>query len=382
LRAIRFTFGGEEAMQFAFTPEQRQFRDIVRKFLTDKAPPAAVRRSMETQAGFDPDTWHQLARDLGVCGIHVPDAYGGAGFGVTELGIVLEEMGRSLFCGPYFSTTVLAVTTILEGGSEQQKQMLLPAMASGEIKTTLAFTEADGSWEPESTTLAATRDGRLSGSKSFVLDGHIADRILVLAREVTGALSIYVVDGSASGLTRTPLQVIDATRKLARLDFAETPASLLGEAGRGGETMQQVLVAACIALANEMVGGAGQMLDSALDYTKFRMQFGRKISSFQAIKHRLADLLLEVELARSAAYYAAAAFDEQHANLRALASLAKSACSDAYMHAAAECIQLHGGIGFTWDHDTHLWYKRAKSSEVFLGDPAWHRDRMVTCWQE
>jgi alkylation response protein AidB-like acyl-CoA dehydrogenase len=372
-------------MQFAFTQEQLQFRDVVRRFLDDRAPPSEARRLMSTDTGFDPATWRSLAVELGACGIHVPETYGGAGFGLTELGIVLEEMGRALFCGPYFSSCVLAATAVLQSGSESRKQSLLPGIASGEVRATLAFTEHDGCWSPEATTVTAER-GRLTGSKRFVVDGHTADVIVVLAREASesssGQLSLYVVDANASGLRRRALDVIDPTRKLAQLDFDRTPAQPLGEPTEVGDAIRRVLEVAAIALANEAIGGASRMLDSALQYTQQRMQFGRKIGSFQAIKHRLADLLLEVELARSAAYHAAAAYDAGDPNISALASLAKSVCSDAYMHAAAECIQLHGGIGFTWDHDTHLWYRRAKSSEVFLGDPAWHRDRMITCWQE
>jgi alkylation response protein AidB-like acyl-CoA dehydrogenase len=370
-------------MQLAFTEEQRQFRDVIRRFLSDTMPTTEVRRLMATEAGFEAETWMRLAGELGVCGIHVPESYGGAGLGLTDLGIVVEEMGRTLFCGPYYSSTVLAATAILGAGTEQQKQTLLPAIAAGELRAALAFTEADGSWEPEATRLIADPHARLSGSKRFVVDGHTADLLVVLARaSANGDLALYLVDADADGLARTPLTVIDETRKLAQLSFDDTPAEPLGAAARARETMEHVLHLALIALANEMIGGAGRMLESALDHTRQRMQFGRRISSFQAIKHRMADLLLEVELARSAAYYAAAAFDAGHANAAALASLAKSTCADAYMHAAAECIQLHGGIGFTWDHDTHLWYKRAKSSEVFLGDPASHRERMMACWRE
>ncbi len=369
-------------MQFALTEEQAQFKDVVGRFLRQRSPPTEVRRLMQTESGFDPLVWRQLAQDLAVCGIHVPEAYGGTGFGMTELGIVLEAMGGALYCGPFFASTVLAATTILELGSDDEKQAMLPSIAAGACIATLAFVEAGGSWQPAATTLVAA-DQRLSGTKHYVLDGHVADCILVLARDTdTGALSIYRVDGAATGLTRTPLSVLDRSRRLAMLRFDNTPATRLGIAGRAEEVMDRVLVTATIALANEMIGGAGQMLDSALAYTKLRAQFGRKIASFQAIKHRLADLLLEVELARSAAYYAAAAADAGDPNLPALASLAKSACAEAYMHAAAECIQLHGGIGFTWDNDTHLWFKRAKSSEVFLGDPAWHRERMLACWKE
>jgi alkylation response protein AidB-like acyl-CoA dehydrogenase len=369
-------------MQFAFTQEQLQFRDVVRRFLDDRAPPTEARRLMSTDSGYDPETWRSLAVELGACGIHIPETYGGAGFGLTELGIVLEEMGRALFCGPYFSSAVLAATAILQGGSESQKQSLLPGIASGEVRAALAVTEQDGRWSAEATTMTAD-DGRLTGSKRFVVDGHTADVIVVLARESSsGQLSLHVVDASATGLSRRALDVIDPTRKLAQLDFDRTPAQPLGESADAGDAIRRVLEVAAIALSNESIGGASRMLDSALQYTQQRMQFGRKIGSFQAIKHRFAELLLEIELARSAAYHAAASYDAGHPNISALASLAKSACSDAYMHAAAECIQLHGGIGFTWDHDTHLWYRRAKSSEVFLGDPAWHRDRMIACWQE
>jgi alkylation response protein AidB-like acyl-CoA dehydrogenase len=369
-------------MQFAFTDEQLQFRDAARRFLVDHSPSTEVRRLMATEQGFDSTTWSRLAGELGVCGIHVPEAFGGAGLGITELGIVIEEMGRTLFCGPFFSSTVLAATAIREAGHEEQKQSLLPAIASGTCRATYTLTSANGNWDPRLTELTVDGEHRLRGACHFVVDGHTADIIVALARHDDGELSLYVVDGNADGVVRTQRDVLDPTRKLASVDFRDVCAQPLGDRRGGAEVATTVLHVAVIALANEMIGGASHMLESALAYTRQRMQFGRKISSFQAIKHRLADLLLDVELARSAAYYAAAACDADDSNLPALASLAKSACADAYMRAAAECIQPHGGIGFTWDHDTHLWYKRAKSSEVFLGDPAWHRDRMVTHWRE
>jgi|TARA_Y100000310_G_C20672491_1_gene811068 alkylation response protein AidB-like acyl-CoA dehydrogenase len=375
-------------MRFSFTDEQHQFRDVVQRFLKDKSPATEVRRLMEEEDGFDRSVWKQLVEELGLSALHIPEKYGGQGFSFIELGIVMEEMGRSLLCAPYFSSTVLAATAILNAASEQQKMALLPKLASGECLATLAFTEPNGRWEPASIELVAIASGegyQLDGVKSFVLDGHIADLIIVVARtpgtDGEEGLSFFTVDGNADGLDKASLQTMDPTRKQSRLDFHGVQAELLGDFNRGAPALLKTLDQAASALANEMVGGAQQMLDTAIAYSQMRVQFGRSIGSFQAIKHKCADLLLEVELARSAAYYAAAAAAEDDDDLPALASLAKSAAADTYMHAAADCIQIHGGIGFTWDHDTHLWYKRAKSSEVFLGDPSYHRELLIQRWQ-
>lgn len=375
-------------MQFSFTDEQEQFREVVQRFLHDKSPTTEVRRLMETSEGYDPDVWQQLSNDLGLPAVHIPEAYGGQGFGFVELGIVLEEMGRSLLCAPYFSSTVLGASTILRGGDEDQKIRLLPQIASGDCIATLAFTEPNGLWDASGVALSATPiDGgfELNGEKSFVLDGHIADLIIVAGRTPgtsgQAGLSLFTVDGDADGLSRTLLHTLDATRKQARLKFTDVRAELLGELDGAGPVLEDVLSLAAVALANEMVGGAQYMLDSAVDYSQMRVQFGRAIGSFQAIKHKCADMLLEVELTKSAAYYAASAAAESDADLPALASLAKASASDTYMQAAANCIQIHGGIGFTWDHDTHLWFKRAKSSEVFLGDATYHRELLMQRWE-
>lgn len=375
-------------MRFGFTDEQHQFREVVQRFLKDKSPSSEVRRLMQEEDGFDPTVWKQLNEQLGLSAVHIPEKYGGQGFSFIELGIVMEEMGRSLLCAPYFSSTVLAASAILNAASEQQKMALLPTIASGECLATLAFTEPNGRWQVANVELVAVSSGQgyqLDGVKHFVLDGHIAELIIVVARtpgtDGEDGLSFFSVDGNAEGLEKFRLETMDATRKLARLDFHGVPAELLGELNRGAPALIKTLDQAAVALANEMVGGAQQMLDSAVAYAKLRVQFGRTIGSFQAIKHKCANLLLEVELARSAAYYAASAAAEDDSDLPALASLAKSAAADTFMHAAADCIQIHGGIGFTWDHDTHLWFKRAKSSEVFLGDPSYHRELLMQRWQ-
>ena len=374
-------------IQFAFTDEQEQFRSAVRRFLNDKSPTTEVRRLMATAEGYDPAVWRQLSEDLALPGIHVPEQYGGAGFGMVELCIVTEELGRALLCAPYFSTAVLAANAILSAGTEAQKSALLPEIARGARLATLAITEPDGNWDPAGITVVATPDSdgyRLDGVKSFVVDGHVAELLIVAARapKTTGleGLALFTLDANAGGVERRLLESMDPTRKIARIDFRGAHATLLGGLDNGAEPILRTLDRAAIALANEMVGGGQTMLASAVNYAKLRVQFGRTIGSFQAIKHKLADMLLDLELAKSAAYYAAQAVAADDLEWPALASLAKAAASETYLHTAAECIQIHGGIGFTWDNDTHLWFKRAKSSEVFLGQPSYHRELLMQRW--
>jgi alkylation response protein AidB-like acyl-CoA dehydrogenase len=367
-------------MQFSFTSEQEEFRSILRRFLEDKSPPTVVRRLMETDAGWERESWRELNQQLGLTAVHIPEACGGQGFGFVELGIVLEEMGRALLCAPYFATTVLAATAIMNAGTEAQKRELLPGIANGDTIATLAFTEPNGRWDAEGIEMTATGKYQLNGVKSFVLDGHAADLIVVVARS-NDSLSLFTVPGDAPGLTRRALHVVDPTRKQARLEFRGVQAELLGEAGGGAAAFARTMTQAAVCLANEMVGGAEKLRQSALDYSNLRVQFGRTIASFQSMKHKQADMLVDVELAKSAAYTAASAAAEDDADLPALASLAKACASDAYMQTAIHTIQIHGGIGFTWDNDTHLWFKRAKSSEVFLGDPTYHRELMMREWE-
>lgn len=377
--------GSETArrIQFAFTDEQEQFRSALRRFLNDKSPTTEVRRLMDTAEGYDPEVWRQLSQALALPGIHIPEQYGGAGFGMVELCIVTEELGRALLCAPYFSTAVLAANAIMNAGTEAQKSSLLPDLASGARLATLAVTELDGSWDPRELKLTATpvADGYvLDGVKSYVVDGHVADLLIVAARTGNGSLALFTLRADSAGVERRLLQSMDPTRKLARIDFHGAHADLLGNLEHGAKPLIRTLDQAAIALANEMVGGAQAMLASAVDYAKLRVQFGRTIGSFQAIKHKCADLLLDVELAKSAAYYSAQAAAVDDPEWPAMASLAKAAASETYLRTAAECIQIHGGIGFTWDNDTHLWFKRAKSSEVFLGQPNYHRELLMQRW--
>ena len=338
---------------------------------------------METEAGFDAGVWRRLSEELSLTGLCIPEAYGGSGFGVTELGIAMEEMGRTLYPSPFFASAILAAKTIEYCASEDEKIRLLPAIASGEKIATLALMESSGSVDLGDVQMQAAGSGKsrsgqfqLNGEKKFVLDGCIADLILVVARTPSG-LSVFLVESAAPGIKKSLLNVIDPTRKIATIEFANTPAALLGVEGEADTGLQKMLDVAYIALANESVGGASRLFEDTLAYTKLRRQFGRTIASFQAIKHRMTEFLLAVELAKSAAYYAAAAHDEAAPDISMLASLAKAGASETYLQAAIDSIQLHGGIGFTWENDTHLWFKRAKSSEVFLGDPAWHRSRMI-----
>jgi len=367
-------------MILGVTAEQEELRASVRRFLADRAPISAVRTLMETTDGLDRGVWRQAGEQLGLQGIAIPEEYGGAGFGFAEQAIVLEELGAALYGGPYLASAVLAATALLASGDESAKKSFLPGIATGELIATLAFTEEDGSWDVDAIRMAAVADGdgwRLDGRKSFVLDGHTADLILVVARS-GDALSLFAVSAEAAGLTRAPLPTLDQTRKLARLDFESVPATLVGTADDGAAVLSRTLDVAAIAQAAEQLGGAQRALDMAVEYLKVRHQFGRPIGSFQALKHRCADLLLEVESLRSAVQYAAGAVAESSDEVPIVAALVKAYASDVYFHVAAENIQLHGGIGFTWEHDAHLYFKRAKASELFLGDASYHREHLAT----
>ncbi|MDH3306309.1 MAG: acyl-CoA/acyl-ACP dehydrogenase [Acidimicrobiia bacterium] len=369
-------------MNFAFSEEQEFLRETARRFLDDKVPSVRVRDLMDTEEGYDPGLWADLA-GMGWQAMAIPEKYGGAGFTFLELAVLLEEMGRSLLPAPFLSSVILGANTVLLGGNEPQKESLLGGIASGELLLALAVTEPNGKWDSSGVEMQAEQSGDgwvLSGSKSFVIDGHVADTLIVAAR--TGGtgeddgISLFVVAGDASGVERSVLDTMDQTRKMATISFTDVsvgPDALLGGEGVGWPIIAKVLEIAAVALAVEQVGGAQKVLDMAVDYAKVRMQFGRPIGSFQAIKHKCADMLVAVESAKSAAYYAAWAVAEDNDELPIVSHLAKSYCSEAFFSAASENIQIHGGIGFTWEHDAHLYFKRAKSSELMFGDPAYHR---------
>lgn len=293
-------------MRFSLTEEQEELRRVVRRFLETTSPIGEARRLMDTPEGYEPAVWKQLSQELALPGVQIPEAYGGQGFGFVELGVVLEEMGRALLCAPYFSSAVMAANAILNAGNEGQKSALLPAIAAGETLATFAVAEPNGRWDASGVELEARRSGTtwtLHGEKSFVLDGCTADLVVVAARargsEGESGLSFFTLRANADDFERRPLEVIDPTRKLAKLTFNGTRAELLGEAGEAGPALAKTLDQASAALASEMVGGAQKLLEMTVDYAKTRVQFGRPIGSFQAIKHKCADMLLELELARS-----------------------------------------------------------------------------------
>ena len=367
-------------MAFTFTEEQEELRRTVRRFLEHTSPPSQARRLMETTEGYDPDVWTRMAREIGLQGLTIPEEYGGSGFGPVERLVVLEEMGRVLLCAPYLSSAVLAADALVASGDDSAQRALLPGFADGSTIATLAVPEDDGNWTAEGVQTRAQRSGDrwvLDGRKSFVLDGGVANLILVVARTGEGP-TLFAVDGRERGLARRALQTLDMTRKQTALVFDGVPARLVGSEGAAAGILDRALQRAAVALAGEQVGGAQRCLEMSVDYAKLRVQFGRPIGSFQAIKHKCAEMLLEVESAKSAAYYAAWAAAEGSRELPLVASLAKAYCSEAYFRVAAENIQIHGGIGFTWEHDAHLYYRRAKSSEVMLGSPTHHREIAAT----
>jgi alkylation response protein AidB-like acyl-CoA dehydrogenase len=369
-------------MEFAFTPEQDMLRSTARRFLETKAPSEEVRRLMETDEGFDEGLWAEIAAQ-GWQAMAIPEEYGGAGFTFTEQAILMEEMGRALLPAPFLSSVVLGADLILAAGSEEQKQSLLPEIAAGERRVALAHLESGGSWDADGVTLGVQPDGAdlvLDGPKAFVIDGHTAHTLIVVAREpgTSGrdGITLVLVDSDAAGVTRQRVETMDMTRKQATVDFdgVRVPASaVLGERGAGWPALEGTLERAAVALAFEQVGGAQKCLEMSVGYAMVRVQFGRAIGSFQAVKHKCADMLIETEIAKSAAYYAGWAVTAGDAELRIAAPLAKSYCSETFFHAASETIQIHGGIGFTWEHDAHLYFKRAKTDDLLFGTPADHR---------
>ena len=354
---------------FTLTEEQTALRDTARRFLRDKSGTDKVREDMATASGFDESLWKEIAQ-MGWQAMAIPEEHGGAGYGVVEQAILLEEMGRFLFCAPYLSSVVLGATAVLSAATDDQKAELLPAVAAGELRLTVA-----GPLGPDvDSSPVRVEGGALHGEVDTVIDGHTADRFVVLASGEDG-LELHLTAADADGIETEQVTSLDQTRKLARVRFDGTAAERLGDA-EAGSAWRAAIRAGAVALANEQVGGAQQVLDMAVDYAKTRKQFGRAIGSFQAIKHRCAELLVDVESAKSTAYHAARALAADEPDEQDIAiPLARSYCSEVYERAAAENIQIHGGIGFTWEHDAHLYFKRAKSTKLLLGDPVgWRAD--------
>lgn len=354
--------------------EQRDLAEAVADLMTKRSSEADVRRLMATDTGYDPDVWAELAA-MGLLGLAIPESLGGVGAGAVEVSLVMEAMGRALLCAPYLSTAVLTAQLLCALGDSAEQADVLPRIAAGELITTVAFAEAGSARPARETKTTARAEGsgwRLSGTKTYVLDATIAARIYVLAGS-----AVYAVEAGAPGLEVTALSTVDQTRKQGRVVLDDTPARLVGAADGGAAALDQALDAASAALLGEQAGGAMHAMRMSADYAKTRFQFGRAIGSFQAIKHLCADMLLEAESALSAARHVAAAFDaEDPARFLDLAA-AQSYCSEAFVTVAANTIQVHGGIGFTWEHPAHLYLRRARTNAELFGDPAWHRERYV-----
>ena len=356
-------------------------RRSAREFLAKECSPKVVRRLMESADGYDPALWKKIA-DLGWTALGIPEQYGGVG-SFLDLVVVLEEAGRALMPGPFFSTMGFAVPAILEAGTEAQKKEVLGAIASGEARATLAFTEPAGRWDANGVALNAKQQGggwRLDGVKLFVPDAEVADYMVVAARsrgEGEAGITLFLVKGRPHGMTVKPLETLDMTRRWGevRFDGVQLDAdTVMGEPDRAWQRLKRALEWSTAALCAEMIGGVQKVLETSTEYAKTRQQFGKPIGIYQAVSHKLADMLVLSESGRSATYYAAWAVDADAPDRALASSMAKAYVSDAYRKVAGDGIQVHGGIGFTWEHDMHLYFKRAKSSEVTLGDATYHRE--------
>ena len=368
-------------MDFAFSEEQEMLRSSARTLLAKASPSAVVRKLMETEDAYDAALWKKVA-EQGWTALGIPEEYGGFGT-FLDLVVVLEETGRVLLPGPFFETMGMAVPAILEAGTEAQKKEALSAIAAGDARATLAFTEPSGRWDADGITLSAQKAGdgwTLNGTKLFVPGAGVADYTVVAARTRSSGedgITLFLVKGRPAGMTVRALATLDMTHKWYEVKFDNVQLgadALMGEPDKGWTPLRRALDWATAGICAEMVGGAQKVLEDSVEYAKTRQQFGKPIGIYQAVSHKLADMLLEVESAKSVTYYAAWTVDADAPDRALACSIAKAYTSDAYRHATGSGIQVHGGIGFTWEHDMHLYFKRAKASEVTLGDPTFHRE--------
>jgi alkylation response protein AidB-like acyl-CoA dehydrogenase len=368
-------------MDFAFSEEQEMLRSSTRDFLAKECSSKVVRKLMEASDAYDQGLWKKIA-ELGWTGLGIPEQYGGVGT-FLDLIVVLEEAGRALMPGPFFATMGLAVPALIEAGTEAQKKEVLGAIAQGSARATLALTEPSGRWDAGSVTLTAKPSGggwKLDGVKLFVPDAEAADYMVVAARtrgEGEDGISLFLIKGRPAGMKVTPLKTLDMTRRWSEVRFDGVQLegdALMGPADKAWPHLKRALEWATAALCAEMIGGTQKVLETSTEYAKTRHQFGKPIGIYQAVSHKLADMLVLSESGRSATYYAAWAVEADATDRSLAASMAKAYVSDAYRKVAGDGIQVHGGIGFTWEHDMHLYFKRAKSSEVTLGDATYHRE--------
>jgi alkylation response protein AidB-like acyl-CoA dehydrogenase len=367
-------------MTLGFTAEQEALRTGVRRLLAEHWSSDRLRVALESSEPYDAGLWKVMAEDLGLHAMSIPEEYGGAGYGFAEQAVVLEEMGRALLRSPYLSTVVVAATALLHGDDDALRQDWLPRIAAGEVVASLAHVEDDGDWLARAPRTTAVEDDgawRVTGTKAFVVDGAQADLLVVLADGGDAGEVLLALDTHAGGVRAVDVPALDLTRRIATVTMDGARARAIAVGPRAREVLEATLDVAAAGLACEQVGGAARCLELSVEYAKVREQFGVPIGSFQAIKFMCADMLLDVEAARSAAMYAAFAVDGRTDDLAVAASVAKAVCSDAYTAVTASTIQVHGGIGYTWEHDAHLYFKRAKASEMLFGDPATHRERVA-----
>jgi alkylation response protein AidB-like acyl-CoA dehydrogenase len=353
-------------MQFGLSESQQILKDTARKFFAGESPITAVRKAMETDTAYDAALWTKLT-EQGFTGIITPEEFGGMGLGKVELVLLMEEAGYALLPGPLFSTVALAGAVIDVCAAPEQKKNYLSRIAGGQARSTVALVEAAGSWDPAGLQVRETGN-KLTGTKLFVTDAAVADFIVVVTRE-----NVFAVDAKASGLSISPMKGMDLARKVYSVEFKNTPAQLLGSTKNLGRALDVATAALCA----EMIGGMQRTLELTVAYAKTRKQFGKPIGIFQAVQHLCADMYLETESSRSAAYYAAWALEENAPDAAASVSVAKMYASDASRTVGNRGIQVHGGMGFTWENDLHLYYRRAKASETMLGDPTFHRERIA-----
>jgi alkylation response protein AidB-like acyl-CoA dehydrogenase len=372
-------------MDFGLSEEQELLQRSAAEFLAAECPPSLVREVARDEEGYPRGLYRRMA-ELGWLGLIVPEAHGGAGMSMLDLAVLMEQLGRHVVPGPFFSSAVLATLALLHGGTGTQKKAWLPRLAAGEALAALAFLEESDRLDPAGIASRARRAGsgyRLSGTKLFVTDAHVADVLIAAFRTAGGAtdgVTLFLVPRDTPGVAINALHSIDGTRRPmeVRFDAVEVPATaVLGGAGRGWKTLARVLDGAAVALAADGLGGAERALEMAVEYTKVREQFGRPIGSFQAVKHMAAEMVSEIEPARSLVWYAAYAYDMLPREAARAAAMAKACLSEVYSRTTNRAVQMHGGIGFTWEHDIHLWFKRAKWNEYAFGDATYHRERLA-----
>jgi alkylation response protein AidB-like acyl-CoA dehydrogenase len=365
--------------EFEFTDELLELRTMVREFCAEVSPEAAVRRTMATGSGFDRELWRRLGAELGVLGLAVPAEHGGEGAGLVYQAVVVEELGAALVCGPVLGTLCLAVPALLALSDQAVKDAYLPALAGGESVGTLAVPVADGAFAADGVTVTATRLGEgwsLRGRLDHVPDGMTADLLLVAARTDAG-VALFAVDGDAPGATRTALSTLDLTRRQAAIDLAGTPARLIADEAEAAGVCERAVLVASALLAVEQVGGSRQMLDATVAHVSTRLQFGQPVGAYQAVKHRCANMLVALEQARSAAYHAVWALQDGTDDARLAVSVAQAVASESYAWISTSAIQLHGGLGFTWEGSPQLYFKRATADALTLGTVQEHIEHVA-----